>query len=124
MFCDPCGDIFSNNIELYINFLSGGEGLEVGMFPGIGNNGHGEGVCLRSDDGEADSIDANGSFVYYYLFGRVGELKVKIPGSAGCLYFFTEGEGINMALNKVPVYTIVQGQAAFKINQVVYFPVG
>lgn len=63
------GNVFSENIEFDVHCIAFPQGFEVGMLPGIGDDGHGKQVVARFHYREADAVNTYGAFVYQQVFG-------------------------------------------------------
>ena len=64
-------DVLGEQVELEIYFRAGLDGFQAGDFVSVGDDPEGEAAILQFRDGEADSVHADGAFVYH----EVGELR-------------------------------------------------
>lgn len=61
-FLDPCEHVFAEDVEFDVDGVTGFEKGEVGMFPGVRDEGNGEFIIVHIHEGEADAVNANGAF--------------------------------------------------------------
>ncbi len=117
------GDVFANDIEFNVGAVARAKVLKIGVFPGIGDDGDAKQVVVRLHDGQADTIDAHGSFIHQQVF-QAGAIAKRIAPRA-VLFFYRQALGhiIHMALHEMPVETPANGQAAFEVDERADLPV-
>ncbi len=93
------------------------------MFEGIGDNRDGEMLLLYVEDGEGDTVQANGAFFDDERAELCGEGKTELPATRPFFSIETGGSGIDMSLYDMPVETPVHDQASFEIDEVAGLPV-
>src|ERR1700677_4721256 len=97
------GHIFPDHIEFQVDFCVGADGLDIGMFEGIGNDGDVKAVLFDVKDGEADAIEADGAFFYHEMAKFLWEFEAEFPAAVELLSFCADGGSIDMALDDMAV---------------------
>lgn len=55
-------NVFAEHVELDIEAVANGAGVEVGDLKGVGDDPAGDGVCGNLCGGEGDAVQADGAF--------------------------------------------------------------
>ena len=120
-FCQP-GDIFPDHVEFQVDDTTGKDGLDVGMFEGIGDNGHAEFCLLYIKKGQADPIEANGAFFDNKVTEFFGKPEVKFPAAIQVFPFQAISSGIHMSLDNVTVEPAIHYETSFEVDAVSGLP--
>ena len=83
-------NVFANHIKFQVHRISFLDLVEVGVFVGVGNDGHRKLILTRVNNGQADAIDTNGTFLYGDVVLILVILEVKKPASFSIINFGTK----------------------------------
>jgi hypothetical protein len=114
--------IFSYHIEFEVYQRTWLNLLYVGIIVSIGDNGHRKFIPGNVENGEADSIEANGSF-FYDQWGKTGwEPEPEFPAAREVFFGDTFTNAVYMALYEMAVEPGVDRQTSFDINEMTWLP--
>lgn len=119
---DEPGNVFSDDVEFDIYLASGNDGLDIGMFIGIGNDGYVEFLLFDVKDGQADAVDGNRAFFDDQLAEFPGEFEPVFPAAAQGVLFQANGCRVDMSLNDMAVQPSIHDETSFQIDLVSWFP--
>src|ERR1700684_947800 len=111
------GDVFPDQIEFQVDGRGRDDGLYIGMFERIGDDGDVKAIFFDVKDGEADAIETNGAFFDHEVAKFPGVFEAKKPAA---VVFFDVGAGsgrVDMTLDDMPIEAAVQGHAAFEVDE-------
>ncbi len=97
--------------------MSGFERFQVSMFKRVGNNGNFKVFLFYLKSGQADTVQANGSFFDDQFGEGAWKGNLKFPAAVLDCFTGTCACGIHMPLNKVSVQAAIHYQATFEVNQ-------
>jgi hypothetical protein len=115
-------DIFPDDIEFEIDEAAGLYGLNIGMFEGIGYDGHVEAGFFYVENGEADAVEADGAFFNDKGSEFFGEFEPEFPAAFKVFSFRADGGGIDVSLYDVAIEAAVHYKASFQVHQVSPLP--
>jgi hypothetical protein len=121
-FCQA-GHIFADHIEFDIHFVAGKDSFYIRVFEGVGDDGDGEIFLFYVKEGEADAIEANGTFFDDEGGEFFGEGETEFP--TACLFVSIQAGGgaIDVSLDDMAVETSIHCQASFEVDEVAGLPV-
>ena len=114
--------VFTYKIEFQVDQAAGGDGLDIGMFEGIGDDGDVEFGSFDIEDGEADAIEADGAFFDDEVAEFFGEFEAKFPAAVLVGAFEAGGGGVDMSLDDVTVEAAVHDHTSFEVDEVAGLP--
>jgi len=117
------GDVFTDDIEFKIYGVSGQNGLNVGMFEGIRDDGHVEFRSFGIEEGKTDAIEADGAFFDDQGAEFFGEFEAELPGAVCVVTVDADGGGIDVPLDDMPIEAAIHDHATFEIDEAAGLPV-
>ena len=114
--------IFTDQIEFQVDEAFRGDGLDICMFEGIRDDSNVEFGSFDVEDGEADAIEANGSFFDDEVAEFLREFEAVFPTAIHVFPFEAGGGGIDMALDDVAVEATVHHHTSFEVDEVAWLP--
>ena len=118
---DPA-DIFADHIEFEVDLTTGSDGLHIGMFEGIGNDGHVEPGFFYIEDGKADAVEADGAFFDDEVGEFFGKFQPELPASVHFLSFQAGGCRVYVSLDDVAIQPAVQEHTSLQVDEVACLP--
>ena len=116
------GHIFPDHIEFQVDFCVGGDGLDIGMLEGIGDDGDVKAVLFDVKNSEADAIEADGAFFDHEVAKFLWEFEAEFPTALEFLSFCAGGGGIDVTLDDMAVEPAVHDHTAFQVDEVPGLP--
>lgn len=110
--------ILTENVKFEVHLIPDFECMEVGMFVGVGNDGHREVAGSRIHDGQTDPVHANRTLVDHQVAEFGGEGKVKHPGTVDVFDACYKSGCVHMPLDEVAIHSLASFQAAFDVEDV------
>ena len=93
------------------------------MLKGIGDDGDVEAVFFDVEDREAGAVEADGAFFDDEVAEFFGEFEAIFPAAVEVAPLETEGSGVYVSLDDVPVEAAVHDEASFQVDEVSGLPV-
>jgi len=117
------GHIFPDHIEFQVDFCAGGDGADIGVFEGIGDDGDVEFCLFDIENGQAGAVEADGAFFDDEVAEFFGEFEAIFPAAVEVAAFETNGGGVDVPLDDVPVEATVHHEASFEVDEASGLPV-
>ena len=118
-------DIFAQNVEFYIYYLSHFDVAEVGILSGIRNYSNGKCVVCRITDGERNAVNGNSALVHreiafscHFLIELIFESK--ISRAISVFHSDTFGSLVHMSLYDMTIQTAVHHHRTLYVHLVAY----
>ena len=117
------GDILAQDIKLEVDLRAHDDVGEVGVLARVGDDGHGEGVVGRVDDGERDAVDRHGTLIDREValarhLAVEGVLKGEVGGVSSILHLHAARRLIYVALHDVAVQATVHRHRTLDVDAV------
>jgi alginate O-acetyltransferase complex protein AlgI len=117
------GTVFSDHIEFQVDPGAGDDGLDIGVFEGIGDDGDIEFRFFYIENGQAGAVEADGAFFDDEVAEFFGEFEPEFPAAVEVFAFEADGGGVDVSLDDVAVEAAVHDQASFEVDEVAGLPV-
>jgi len=115
-------DIFTNDIELHVHQTAWLDGLDIGMFESIRDNGHVKPGFFNIEDREADAIQADGALFYHEMAEFFGKFEAEFPTAVELRPVGADARGIYMTLDDMAVKATIHWQTSFQVDEVTGLP--
>jgi hypothetical protein len=116
------GDVFPDQIEFQVDGGARGNGLDIGMQEGIGDDGDVKAVFFDVKDGEAGAVEGDGAFFDHEMAEFPGEFEAKEPAAVVFPFLGAGGDGVDVALDDMTVETAIDRHAAFEVDEGAFLP--
>lgn len=116
------GNVFPDQIEFKVDDGPGDNGLDVGVPEGVGNDRDVEAGLFYVENGEAGTVQGDGTFFDHQVAEFPGKFKTKFPTSVEFHAFDTSGGGVDMALDYMSVKPAIDWHATFEVDEVAGLP--
>ena len=117
------GNVFSYHVEFEVVVGAGDDGLDIGVVEGIGDNGDIEFRFFDIKNSEAGAVEADGAFFDDEVAEFFGEFEAIFPAAVEVAAFETNGGGVDVPLDDVPVEATVHHEASFEVDEASGLPV-
>jgi len=118
----PTGQIFTNHVKFKVDAVAWLYLLQVGVFIGVGNDGHGKPVVDQIECCKADAIDADAPFFNEQMSKLSWILEGVEPAPVLVFHSGANGSSVNVALHQVSIQPAVHGYTTFQVYDAAFLP--
>jgi hypothetical protein len=96
--------------------------MDIRVFEGIGDDGDIEPGLFYIEDGEADTVEADGAFFYHEMAEFLWEFETEFPAAVEVFSVEAGGGRVDVSLDDMAVEPAVHDHTSFEVDEVAGLP--